>query len=413
MLLVRGEVEAERRQRREADVGRPLLRVRRVERREAADVTHVRRRRLLLAVRPEQPLEPALAHRDERPLDRVACRGEHGLELAQRDLLLLLVTRDRVGLLGQVRLELLVRAQQLEPLLVELGRLLPVELAELVALLVVGDHREPRERRAKRQLLALEGQARGEDRVLELVVLLGQLGGDEPALARLAQPVEPLALVSVRAVPPRHGAPELVAAEEVGVASDDRRLLGNLLLADADGPALLRPLVEIALELFLELRRAAYRGRRHLEDSIRPRGATRATSLPTVPGQLVERERLRDDRVGVGALEAGRADRAGEQHDGQARVTVPRISPMKSSPLLDAHVYVEQHDVDVAVVERLTGLCDRRRLDARLQPSSSRLTRQRKRMAASSSTTRTVWLGESTAAGSVRVSRCDEPAFYY
>ena len=45
-VLVRGEVEAERRQRRETDVGRPVLRVRRVERREAAHVAHVRRRGL-------------------------------------------------------------------------------------------------------------------------------------------------------------------------------------------------------------------------------------------------------------------------------------------------------------------------------------------------------------------------------
>jgi hypothetical protein len=232
----------------------------------------VRRRGLILAVRPEQPLEPAFAHRDERTFDLVARRSEDRLELAQRDLLLLLVTSDRVGLLGQVRLELLVRAQQFESLLVELGRLLPVQLTELVALLVIRDHCKTRERRAKRQLLTLEGQARGENRVLELVVLLGQLGGDEPTLTGLAQPIEPLALVSVRNLLLVTQGLKLLAAEEIGVANDDRRLLGDLLLADADGPALLRPLVEVALELLLELRRAAYGGRRHLEDSIQRRG---------------------------------------------------------------------------------------------------------------------------------------------
>src|SRR6185436_4837699 len=140
------------------------------------------------------------------------------------------------------------------------------------ALLIVRDHGKTSERRTKRQLLALEGQARGEDRVLELVVLLGQLGSDEPALTGLAQPVEPLALVSLRSLLIVAQDLKLLAAEEVGVANDDRRLLGNLLLADADGPAFLRALVEVALELLLELRRAAYGGRRHLEDSIQRRG---------------------------------------------------------------------------------------------------------------------------------------------
>ena len=119
--MVRGEVEAERRQRRQADIGGPLLRVRRVKRREPPDVSHVRGRRLILTVRTEQPLEPTLAHRNEASLDRIARSGEHGFELAQRDLLLLLVPRDRVGLFRQVRLELLVGAQQIEPLLVEVG----------------------------------------------------------------------------------------------------------------------------------------------------------------------------------------------------------------------------------------------------------------------------------------------------
>src|SRR5207249_11990862 len=57
---------------------------------------------------------------------------------------------------------------------------------------------------------------------------LRELGGDESALARLAEPVEPLALVLVGArllVPQR---PQLVAAEEVGKARDDRCLLRHL-----------------------------------------------------------------------------------------------------------------------------------------------------------------------------------------
>ncbi len=254
----------------EADVGRAILRVRRLERREPSDVAHVRRRGDLLALRPEHALEPPLAHAEERLVDGVAGRGEHGLEVAQRDLLLVLVARDRIRLLRQVRVQLLVRAQELEPLLVELGRPRVVELAELVALLVVGEHGELREGGAERQLLAVVGHPRGEDRVLELVVPLGQLGRDQTALARLAQAVEPFLLLAVGTALLLAEGDELLAAEEIRVARDDRGLLGDLLLAHADGPSFLRALEQVALEVLLELRRAAHRSRRHRENSIQP-----------------------------------------------------------------------------------------------------------------------------------------------
>jgi hypothetical protein len=45
----------------------------------------------------------------------------------------------------------------------------------------------------------------------------------------------------------------LLAREEVGVASDDLRLLARLLLPHAHGASLLGALVEIAVEPFLEL----------------------------------------------------------------------------------------------------------------------------------------------------------------
>src|ERR1700730_221603 len=98
-----------------------------------------------------------------------------------------------------------------------------------------------------------------------------QPGGNEPALARLAQPVEPFALVSVgkRLLVPER--PQLVAAEEVGVARDDRGLLPPLFLTHARRPPLSGPLVEIPLELFLELSGTAHRSGRHLEYSIQPR----------------------------------------------------------------------------------------------------------------------------------------------
>ena len=191
------EIEAERGQRLQADLRGTVLRVRRVERRQPAHVPHVRRGRLRLALRPEQPLEPRLAQLQERLLDPVARGDEDRFQLAQRDLLLLLVPRDRIRFPAEVRLELLVGAQQFEPLLVEPGRPAPVQLAELVAVLVVRDHGELCERRAQRQLLTLERHARGEQRIFELVVALGELRRDEAALARLVQPVKPLALVAV------------------------------------------------------------------------------------------------------------------------------------------------------------------------------------------------------------------------
>src|SRR5439155_1107129 len=138
-----------------------------------------------------------------------------------------------------------------------------------VALLVGRQDREAGERGSERQLLALERHPRGEDGVLELVVLLGELGGDEPTLAGLTQPVEPFARLAVRGRLLVAERAELVTAEEVGVTRDDRRLLRHLFLAAADRSSLLRSVVEVALELLLELRRAADRGRRHLEDSIR------------------------------------------------------------------------------------------------------------------------------------------------
>ena len=73
---------------------------------------------------------------------------------------------------------------------------------------------------------------------------------------------------------------QLVAAEEIRVTRDDRRLLGDLLLPDANGAALFRPLVEVPLQLLLELRRAADRSRRHREDSIESVAQSGARSAP-------------------------------------------------------------------------------------------------------------------------------------
>ena len=126
---------------------------------------------------------------------------------------------------------------------------------------------ELRLRGAQRQLLAAVGQPRGELAVLQLVLALDELGGDDPALADLAQPVELLAEIALRPALRLAQRSELVAREEVGVAGDDLGLLGGLLLADAYGPALLRALEEKLLEPRLEIEGRVDACRRHGPES--------------------------------------------------------------------------------------------------------------------------------------------------
>jgi hypothetical protein len=128
-----------------------------------------------------------------------------------------------------------------------------------------------------RELFALVCHPRREDRVFQLVVALGQLCRDKPALTRLAEAVQPLAALTVRGFLLVAEGLELLAAEQVGVARDDRRLLRHLLLTDANGAPFLGAVVEVPLELLLELCGAADGGRRHLEDSIQ-RDWRRSTS---------------------------------------------------------------------------------------------------------------------------------------
>ena len=116
----------------------------------------MRRGGLLIAVRTQQEREPALASADEGSFDLVARGLQHGLQLAQGDLLFVLVPRDRVGLHAQVGLELLVGAEQFKALLVESRGSLSVKLAELVAVPIVRQNRKLRDSRPQRQLLSLE-----------------------------------------------------------------------------------------------------------------------------------------------------------------------------------------------------------------------------------------------------------------
>ena len=132
---------------------------------------------------------------------RVARALERTRQVAQRDVLLLLVALDRVGDPGVLGRELLGRTKEVEPVGVEPGAHLGLDRAELLAVGVGREHGELRLRVPERHLLALERHARGEQPVLELVLALGELRRHEPRLARLAKPVEELAGVAAARAP--------------------------------------------------------------------------------------------------------------------------------------------------------------------------------------------------------------------
>ena len=94
--------------------------------------------RYRLALGAEQAFEPAVAQPIVGCRRRAARVLEHAEQLAQRDQLLLLAARDRVGLARELRLELLARRQQREPLVVEAGGDLELQLAELRPVTVRG-----------------------------------------------------------------------------------------------------------------------------------------------------------------------------------------------------------------------------------------------------------------------------------
>ena len=191
----------------------------------------------------------------------------------------------------------------------------------------VGQHGQLRLRVAERHLLALERDALGEHAVLELVLALDERGRDEPALAGLAQPVEQLALVALGAVLGLAQRLELLDAEEVGVALDDLRLLGGLLLAHAHRAAFLGALEEIPREAALELGGGADRGDAQGADKLtarqpsarRPRGPSARTACAITS--------VARSRVAVGVVGAAQQDdreaRAAQLVEQLARVLRP------------------------------------------------------------------------------------------
>ena len=207
-------------------------------------------------------------------------------------------------------------ASSCEPVGIEPRRLRPLEVAELLAVGVAVVHRQARLRGAQRHLLALERDARADERVLERVLLVRELGGDDPALARLPQPVEALAVFALRGVLRLVQRLELRAREQVGVAGDDRRLLRHLLLADANGAAFLGALEVVVAQARLVLGWGANGCGRHGSEQ-----TSRAARFFTVERSVVDRVRLA--QIGVREAVHIRADlrRAGDEcnRDGRLR----------------------------------------------------------------------------------------------
>ena len=115
-----------------------------------------------------------------RVLDASARRDEHALELAERDLLLLLVARDGVGARPRAR----PRAPRRASISSSRSSLKSAERRArarraLRARAYSGSTASRACADAQRQLLALERHACAEQRVLELVLALRELGGDD------------------------------------------------------------------------------------------------------------------------------------------------------------------------------------------------------------------------------------------
>src|SRR5438045_656167 len=83
---------------------------------------------------------------------------------------------------GAISSELSARAEHVEPLCVRERRRVAVRTTELDAVFVAVEAGKPGLRGAKGQLPAAELDPRGQDRVLELVLALGELSGHKSAL---------------------------------------------------------------------------------------------------------------------------------------------------------------------------------------------------------------------------------------
>ena len=238
----------------------------------------------------------------------------------------------------ELRLERLARGEQVAAVVVEAGADGVRERAELVPVAVHRQHGEPRLRRPQRQLLAAPVDPGGQDPVLQLVLARGQLARDDPGLAGLAEPVEALALVAVRGLLGLAQDVELPVREEVAVALDDRRLLGDLLLADADGAPLLRALEEVARQALLVLDRRPHPRHAHV------RRAYRTTVPATAAVSRFSSNGLPRTRVDAGPQLGADLARPRQEHD--ARRQLERRDLVEQlEPVVGADVDVEQDHV--------------------------------------------------------------------
>ena len=196
---VRGrlEVEPEGADGLDAHIDRALLRIRRLERRQAAQPAELGVRRLFGVLRPEQPREPSPTQLLVRRRGVLRSAAQHAFELAEGDPLVGLVACHRIELAREAAFEVVPGDEQLPAALVEARVELPRQLPELFALRVVGEDRELRLGRAQRKFVAGVRQPCREERVLELVLAFRELGVDDAGLARPPQPVEALAVVCI------------------------------------------------------------------------------------------------------------------------------------------------------------------------------------------------------------------------
>ena len=241
--------------------------------------------------------------------------------------------------------------------------------AELFAGFVLRKHGEHRLGGAERHALPTESDASGEHGVLELVAALGELGGRQPGLARLAQAVAALAIFVFGALFRRAESLQLIPGEEVWVASDDRGLLGDLLLAHAHGAALLRALEEIAAEAVLVLSWAADGCDAHRRESTylhspRERSGCGWLARGEYPNRLrehLELERLTDEHD---PFLPRRIDFrcAAQQADPGLRVLLAQDGKELQAVSV-SDVQVEQHDVHVLRAEQLLRALDPWRLE--------------------------------------------------
>jgi hypothetical protein len=237
-----------------------------------------------------------------------------------------------------------------------------LEGPQLLALAIRLQDGELRLRRAQRDLLALPGDAGGQDAILELVVLFCELRRREARLARLAEPVEALALVSVDLVLAVTQQLQLLAREEILVAGDDCGLLGRFLLPDPYCPTFLRPLEEVTLEALLELGRAADGCDAHGCGSLLT--ARRSANGQTAHGrgEVVERKGLLDQLVGTRPLDGGQRDASGQERDCNPSSLRAQLADELASVVL-SEVDIDQQYIDVFLLECAPGLVERARLE--------------------------------------------------